>query len=89
MPRGMQLEEAIRLRAETDPHLILRIGENPLPHNGVLQIPVTDVRFHPIDEAGREIPPNDEQIRTFEIVEQVGNSKTGDIDIFAYALSDD
>lgn len=89
MPREMPVNEAIELRAKNGPHLSLRIDEHPLPQDGMLKIPVIDVRFHPIDETGREIPPNEEQIRTFEIAEQAGNSETGDIDIFVYALPDD
>lgn len=89
MARGMSLDKAIELRAKNGPHLSLRIDKHQLPQDYVLKIPVAEVRFHPIDRAGREIPPNEEQIRTFEIAEQVGNSKTGDIDIFAYALPDE
>jgi len=90
MDRKMTLQEAIELRAQQGrPHLSLPIENHPLPQDGKLTIPVTEVKFHPIDESGREIPPNEKQIRTFEIAEQVGNSETGDIDIFAYALPDD
>jgi len=87
--RGTTINEAIEDMRKQGWHKILPIGESPLPQEGKIKIRVKDVKYHPIKEDGTPIPESKEEFRTFEIAEQVGNSETGDIDIYAYALPDE
>lgn len=89
IPRGTSIPDAIEDRIHQDWHVVLPIEQSPLPQDGTIRIRVTDVKFHPINEDGSPIPKNEEEFKTFDIAEQVGNSETGDIDIYAFALPDD
>jgi len=88
IPRGVNLNDLLMDATRKGPDKLLEIGKSPLPQDGKIRIKVTDVTFYPIDKIGKPIPVSEDKFYTFDIAEQVGNSKTGDIDIFVYARSD-
>ena len=87
--RGTTIQDAIEDRLKKGWHVVLPIGQSSLPNDGRIRIRVTDVKFHPIKEDGTPIPESEQEFRTFDILEQVGNSETRDIDIYAFAQEDD
>lgn len=87
--RGANVQDQINEAIQGEPNLIRVIGESPLPQNGKIAITYPDIRFYTMED-GKDIPLSGEDKTTiFDVVSQVGNSKTGDIDVFAYAKADD
>lgn len=89
--RGKDVEKIIadRILEANGPNLIID-QENSFPpdfENEKIKIKYTDIKVYPV-EPGKEIPVSKEKIHTFDIASHVGNSKTGDIDIFVFEKLD-
>ena len=48
--RGANVQEQINEAIKGNPHLILRIGESPLPQLGKISIKMLDIKFYPMEK---------------------------------------
>ena len=58
--------------------------ESPLPEIKKISLKLLDVKFYPL-EPYKEIPLSKEKMVEFDVVKQITDFESGDVDVFVYA----
>lgn len=86
IPRGINIEELIAHSFQSGPNITLPMIPANMPNENHISIPTQDLHFHAVNHLNNPIPQATIERHIFEIARQVGNSVTGDIDVFVFGI---